>query len=204
MAPKIVDKEAKKNQIVLAAMQVFSKLGFAKTKMIDIAEAAGIGKGTIYEYFRSKEEIFASAFYAMFSEMEQRLEQIVNSELDPQDKIKQLVIVALDFHGEDSGEFAAIMMDFWAEGIRTKNEDMLDVINLKQIYRNFRKLIANIVEQGIETGVFKEVDVSSYAAIMIAALDGIFLQIIMEPEIIENEKIIKTFEDTMLAGLLER
>ena len=59
MAPKIVDKEAKKTQIIIAATQVFSKLGVAKTKMIDIAQAAGIGKGTIYEYFRSKEEIFS-------------------------------------------------------------------------------------------------------------------------------------------------
>ena len=62
MSPKIIDKEAKKAEILQAAMQVFSRKGVAKTRMADIAVAAGIGKGTIYEYFRSKEEIFAAAF----------------------------------------------------------------------------------------------------------------------------------------------
>ena len=60
--PKIVDKAAKKNEILLAAMRLFAEKGVVNSKMADIAIAAGIGKGTIYEYFRSKEEIFGEAF----------------------------------------------------------------------------------------------------------------------------------------------
>jgi TetR/AcrR family transcriptional regulator, repressor for uid operon len=203
MSPRIVDKDAKKKQIILAAMQVFSRLGVAKTKMVDIAAAAAIGKGTIYEYFRSKEQIFFTAFNTMFSEMEERLQEIVRSDKNPREKLQSLVKITLDYHSEDSGEFAAIMMDFWAEGIRNKNEQILDVINLKEIYIKFRELIAGIVKEGIKQGLFKKVDVSSYAAITIAALDGLFLQIIMEPQIMDNKKIMKTFEDTLISGLLE-
>ncbi len=49
MPPKKIDKNAKKKQIIQAAMQVFSEKSVVNTKMIDIAKAAGIGKGTIYE-----------------------------------------------------------------------------------------------------------------------------------------------------------
>jgi AcrR family transcriptional regulator len=204
MSPKIVDKEAKKNQIIQAAIQVFARHGVAKTKMVNIAEAAGIGKGTIYEYFRSKEEIFATAFNTMFAEMEIRLEQIVHSSLSPHEKLSQLIKASIDFYGDEASEFAAIMMDFWAEGIRTKNDEILHAISLKQIYRKFRHLISNIVKEGIREGTFRKTDPTSFAAITIAALDGIFLQIIMEPDIINNTEIIKTLENTLIAGLLEK
>ena len=204
MSPKIVDKEAKKQQIILAAIHVFARHGVTKSKMADIALAAGVGKGTIYEYFRSKEEIFASAFNTMFAEMEIRLEQVVHSSINPKEKLKQLIDASIDFYSHEATEFAAIMMDFWAEGIRTKNEDILHAINLKQIYRRFRQLIANIVKEGIAEGIFRKVDPVSFAAITMAALDGIFLQIIMEPEIIHFKKIKKTFENSLIAGLLEK
>ena len=200
MSPKIVDKEAKKNQIIHAAIHVFARHGVAKTKMVHIAEAAGIGKGTIYEYFRSKEEIFSTAFNTLFAEMEIRLGQIVHSHLTPREKLTQLIRTSVDFYGDEASEFAAIMMDFWAEGIRTKNDEILHAINLKQIYQKFRRLISSIVKEGI----FKKTDPTSFAAITMAALDGIFLQIIMEPEIINNKKIIQTFENTLIAGLLEK
>jgi AcrR family transcriptional regulator len=204
MSPKIVDKQAKKQQIIQAAIQVFARYGVAKSKMADIALAAGIGKGTIYEYFRSKEEIFSSAFNTMFAEMEIRLEQVVHSSSSPEVKLKQLIDASIDFYSDEATEFAAIMMDFWAEGIRTKNENILHAIDLKQIYRKFRQLIAKIVKEGIKQGIFRKVDPVSFAAITIAALDGIFLQIIMEPEIINYKKIKETFENSLIAGLLER
>ncbi len=56
--PKIVDKEAKRKDILNAAIHVFVEQGAAKTKIADIAKRANIGKGTIYEYFSSKEDIF--------------------------------------------------------------------------------------------------------------------------------------------------
>ncbi len=202
MSPKIVDKEEKKNQIIQAAMQVFSKNGITKSKMIDIAKAAGIGKGTIYEYFRSKEEIFSAAFHAMFADMDMMLNEGLQSTDDPTDKLELIIGITLDYHKEDAGEFAGIMMDFWAEGIRTKNEQLINTISLKQIYEQFRALISEIVIDGMNKGIFKQVDPIAFAAITIAALDGLFLQIIMDPEVIKINKIKNTFTETLFAGLL--
>ncbi len=60
--PKIVDKEAKRKKILEASMRVFAKKGVENTKMKDIAKSAGIGKGTIYEYFNSRDEILQKSF----------------------------------------------------------------------------------------------------------------------------------------------
>ena len=55
-------KEDKQKQIIRAAAEVFAKKGFARTVMADIALQAGIGKGTTYEYFKSKEDLFFAVF----------------------------------------------------------------------------------------------------------------------------------------------
>ena len=55
------DKTIKRQLIMDAALQVFVQNGYEKTKIIDVAKTAGIGKGTVYEYFSSKEELIARA-----------------------------------------------------------------------------------------------------------------------------------------------
>ena len=55
--PKIVRKNQKKREIALAAIELFYKNGLVKTSVESIAKAAGVGKGTVYLYFHSKEEI---------------------------------------------------------------------------------------------------------------------------------------------------
>ena len=52
------DKSKKRQLIMEAALQVFVEHGYEKTKIIDVARTAGIGKGTVYEYFESKEALF--------------------------------------------------------------------------------------------------------------------------------------------------
>ena len=53
------DKSKKRQLIMEAALQVFVEHGYEKTKIIDVARTAGIGKGTVYEYLKSKEALFA-------------------------------------------------------------------------------------------------------------------------------------------------
>ena len=138
----------------------------------------------------------------MFDEMGQMTQQAFADTDDPIEKLKLLVSITLDYHKEDAGEFAGIMMDFWAEGIRTKNDEIMNIINLQGIYAEYREMISVIIDDGIRKGVFKKVNSNAFAAITIAMLDGIFLQIIMDPEIINVDKIKKTITDTLFSGLI--
>ena len=52
------NKKDKRRLIIEAAMKIFARDGFHKATISDIAEVAGIGKGTVYEYFNSKTELF--------------------------------------------------------------------------------------------------------------------------------------------------
>lgn len=201
MAPKIVDKEAKKLEIIHAAVKVFSKKGMVKAKMADIAETAGIGKGTIYEYFRSKEDIFAAGFKIFFQDMEKEIESALKSTENPVEQLK--ILIRLSFTGflQHGAEMAAIMMDFWAEGIRNKDEKILSAIDLKKIYHEYRIIIQSILNNGIEKGIFRQMDTLHTASFLIGALDGVMLQWIMDHNVIDLEKMTDSVIDTVLNGI---
>jgi len=202
--PKIVDKEAKKMEILHAAMQVFAKKGVVKTKIIDIATTAGVGKGTIYEYFRSKEEIFASAYIYFFQMMESMVREGLSKEDDPLKQLELVLSISLDAFLHIGEEYADIMMDFWAEGIRNKNQDLIDAINLKGDYADYRKMIQKILKKGIKSGVFKPIDTKSMAAILIGAFDGIMLQWIMDHKAINLRKVPAVLLNGFIEGIRMR
>ena len=199
--PKIIDKKAKKLEILHAAAKVFAEKGVVKTKMVDIAAEAGIGKGTIYEYYRSKEEIFGDTFRFIFDHMESQLANGIGHTQDPVLKLKKLIQVTLNEFLEHSGDLAGIMMDFWAEGIRSKDNDVLSIINLELVYSEYKLLIADILHDGIKKGIFRKVDVNSLAVIIIGSMDGIMLQWIINKDIVNLDKISEVMIDTLLSGI---
>ena len=91
MCPKIVDKQLKKQEILKAAMRVFAQQGVACTKMEDVAYEAGIGKGTIYEYFKSKDDIFKDAFNHFTEQLDTVMASRLYKVYDPIEKLKALV-----------------------------------------------------------------------------------------------------------------
>ncbi len=199
--PKVIDKEAKKKEIIFAALSVFASKGVVKTKMIDIAEAAGIGKGTIYEYFRSKEEIFAAGFVLFFEDMEKMIEKALEGTDDPEQQLQLLMDTSLDSLNQYGPDFAAIMMDFWAEGIRNKDEEFLTAINMPRIYEEYRRLVRGILENGIKKGVFKSCNTLQTSAALIGAFDGIMLQWIMDRDMIDIEAAYASLLEHFLNGI---
>ena len=202
--PKIVDKEAKKMEILHAAMKVFSQKGVVKTKMIDIAVAGGVGKGTIYEYFRSKEEIFATAFSYFFENMTTTISSAIEGEKNPLRQLQLLVQKSFDaiLHGGD--DFPDIMMDFWAEGVRNKNEDVLQTVNLKAMYAEYRKMVKQILENGINNGVFRPIDTQAAASVFIGSFDGIMLQWILDRKEINLPEVTKVLLDSFINGIVKK
>ncbi|GAB4339228.1 MAG: TetR/AcrR family transcriptional regulator [Calditrichia bacterium] len=200
--PKIVDKEQKQSEIIMAAIRVFGREGVVKAKMAEVAREAGIGKGTIYEYFRSKEELFGACFDFLFQKTEQEALQKLGSILDPVKRLKALVLETSRIYIEEYGDFISIMMDFWAEGIRKKNDGILQTMDLPRLYEEFRQLISGIIEEGKAAGRIKEsVDSLYLASSIIAVLDGLMLQWMLDPKLIAFLPAVDIFMDSLLNGI---
>ncbi len=201
MTPKIVDKEEKRNHILEAAIKVFAKLGLPNAKMMHIAEAAGIGKGTIYEYFKSKEELFIAAFHTFIEQAGDTIQKKVSKVDDPIDKLHAYFDAWTEFMDSDILEFADIMLDIWASGLRL--HEGKDKFHIADMYRVYRIQITEILDDGIRKGKFKPVNTTITSSIIIGTLDGLMIQWVMDRNIYQLKEAVAQLKDIMVDGLTE-
>lgn len=202
MCAKVVDKKEKKEQILIAAMQVFAKKGFTKTTISDIANAVGIGKGTVYEYFSNKEEIINHSFNFFVHTLELDFQEVLIQDIPANEK---LVLILDGFsHFLDSGatEHVELMFDFWSESIKNKESKGLMFQEMNKFYHSYREIFADIIIEGMGDGSFKKnVNPRSIASMIVGALDGVMVQWILDQDNIDFKDIVKTLTNTVLNGI---
>lgn len=197
--PKIVDKEEKKATILEASIRVFAEKGWRNTKIADIAKAADIGKGTVYEYFHSKDELLTATFRYFMTQAETivagRLAQID----DPLNRLETYISSWADILESESMDYLEIMLDFWAEGIRSK--DRFSSLDLMKVYYDNRQFIEQLLEDCISEGRIKKIDTQIVASIIIGTLDGLLIQWILDKNVFDIKKAVSSFARLMLDGL---
>lgn len=199
--PIIVDKIEKKGKILEAAISVFAKKGAANTKMTDIADAAKIGKGTIYEYFTSKDDIFIAAFYYIMKKAEDVIVNRLSEIQDPLEKLRSFFDAWKEIFSGEFKDYMEIMLDFWAEGIRSKNEAA--TFSLKKIYDENRQIIKDILDECVAQNKIQPVNTKIAASIILGALDGEMVQWITDPHIFSIEEGFDTMVEIILNGLIK-
>ncbi|KJS81349.1 MAG: hypothetical protein JM58_17130 [Peptococcaceae bacterium BICA1-8] len=190
-------EKPKKQLILEAAFEVFTKKGFHSTKVEEIAERAGIGKGTIYEYFKSKADVFHEMYIWYVDKYFAELEEGLLIETEPVDKLLKIVknhIVFLTNMKSLAGKLlseSSSNMDMGAEFKKT----------MVSSYKEKMDRIKVIIEEGIKKGVFREIDVTLCTMFFFGSLGGIshamfLLDIDINPDAVA-EKVI----DILLNGI---
>lgn len=194
-------KKKKRQMIIEAARVVFAQRGYTGTLVAQIASQAGVGKGTVYEYFGSKEEVFLAVFQdymdrltqgimveinALGGSVQQRLEAIVDR-----------VIAAFEAERESYG----LVMEFWsAAAVGPMRNRFLDLF--RQAYHHLRALITGLFQQGVSNGEFKHnLDFDALGAALIGAVDAICLQAWFDPQV-DAADTSRKFVQAMMLGLL--
>lgn len=164
------EKQERKRQILAAARTLLFSEGLQGTSINKIAEKAELAIGTIYFYFRNKEEIFAALQQEGLSILYARIQEAMKQDQNPETRLRATARVYLDFSRE--------------------NKDYFDIINYflsspkvlfspsvkEQIDENGNRVIQTMVktiEQGISAGIFREVDAWRFAMMFWAALHGL-------------------------------
>jgi AcrR family transcriptional regulator len=200
VTPKIVDRNEKKNLIIRAAIRVFSKMGFARSKMIQVAEAAGIGKGTIYEYFKSKEDLIAAVFNTFVQEIEIEISKKISRLEDPVDKLRIYFNSWLEILNDDFLEYGDLMIDIWAESVRL--HEGKDIFDLKGMYQRLGIQLASILNQGITQKRFKSFDTTVLSSVILATMDGLFLQWLLNKKAFNMQDAVRQMSEILIEGIL--
>jgi AcrR family transcriptional regulator len=172
-------KDRKKNKtslIIEAAARVFANRGYSGTLMADIAAEAGIGKGTIYEYFPSKEGLFFAVFEWFVQITKAEAKVSISALGGPASERLQALNDALLRSWLDMLDMYSLVMEFWSASASSQMRQRFKLA-FREGYRDFRQIVSALIRDGIETGEFQpEVDAESVAAALVGAWDALLLQ----------------------------
>jgi len=201
MSPRKVDKGEKKRHIMISAIKVFAEKGLKSAKIADIAAEAGIGKGTVYEYFSGRDEIFIDACNQMIADITADIKEVASSGRSPTEKIRAMTRTALEFSDKFTPEMSAFITDFWAEGIRKQYQPEKGLINIKPVYDEFRETYKRILQDGINCGEFRPIDTHMFASALIGIIDGLQIQWVLDPQTFHFREMADTLIDLFLNGI---
>ena len=168
MCPRVTDqyKTEVKEKIVQAAITTFSKYGYDKTRMDDIAESANLGKGTLYLYFKSKEELFYAISENSIKELKEQLSKLFSKKED-------LVHDAEKFYDQ----YRNLIHDSEKVSFEMIAESSRNPKLRKALYKQRMKvydIVIDYLRRQIEKGFFrKDVDVNAIASGLVALYDGL-------------------------------
>ena len=168
----VADKRA---AILRAAIQVFARNGYFNAKVADIARAAGVADGTVYLYFKSKEEILHSVFDHTMAEAIANGRAEMAKLQDPREKLRAIARTHLSLLGADKD--LAIVFQVELRG-STKFMEDFSTAGLGEYLQDIRSLI----EEGQAAGVFRPaLNATVTAKILYGALDEMATNWILSP-----------------------
>ncbi|HZX21765.1 MAG TPA: TetR/AcrR family transcriptional regulator [Clostridia bacterium] len=159
-------KEQRRIEIIEAAVRVFGEDGYHKGKVEKIAEEAGIGKGTVYEYFSSKKEIFQQMLKHVFETYIEEAKKTASKENSARDKFMALLNYHWNFIDLYINAIEQIFFQF---------KNISDEIGpyIIQSHKDMISFLAEIIVEGMETGEIRtDIDKEGAAFIMLSVIAG--------------------------------
>jgi len=195
-------KDARPGELIAAAIDAFAERGFAAARLEDIAQRAGVTKGTVYLYFAGKEELFEAA-------VRQTLVQ----------GIARGLATVRDFDGPTPELLRVVLTHWWHGVVRTKAAALGKIMcaearnfpQLAQFYYNnviepALRLQRRIIERGIARGEFRQVPVAHTPVFIVAAF--VYVQVheasfakALPATAIEGDGYLEAFIDFVLRAL---
>ena len=180
------EKERRRQQIIIAAKRIFSAKGFNKATIEDIAKEAEISPGTIYIYFKNKDELYASLSIRILQHLNIRLEHVKNqNNVNIEQRIATLKDALYDIYNFDPLILINLFHLQSSESLKNLSFKLLSEI--KRLSQDSLKIMADIFSEGINNGVFIKTNPNALADIFWALFSGVILWE-ESKKIIDNKK----------------
>lgn len=196
MSPKIVDREQKRLQIIGSAFNVLQERGYKNTKMEDIANEAGMGKGTLYEYFSGKDELVAATIETIIRLSQDSIYGELDAIEDPEERIRRYIRLLADVFTEETSIFRLFIEITAGAGSAAKLDRMA---YLAQAYERTIDRVEGILKEGMEKGVFKKLDARPTATLLVCIMDGLQLPYGLDEKMVDVKGVNKVIEEMVLA-----
>jgi len=189
----------KRERILASAMRVFASKGFFGAKVSDIAEDAGVADGTIYLYFKSKDDILISLFEEQMEKVQSVLTGAMDGATSAEAKLRRFVDAYMDLVSENRHAAEVITIE-----LRQSAKFMKEYKNPR--FAEFLKTLAHVIDEGQRQGSFRaDVPAPIAARALFGALDELALMwVTARGDKIDIRKVAGWIGDLVLQGLTSK
>jgi AcrR family transcriptional regulator len=197
----IAPREAVKDSILNATDRLLARFGYRKMTVEDIAAEAGIGKGTIYLHFSSKEEVVLSHIDRIVDRLKERLREIAASDNSAAERLRLMLLTRVLFRFDSIQHYTQSLNDLLAvlrPGVLARRA---------QYFEAEAQIFAQVLTAGRESGEFSFDDEYSTAHALLQATNGLLPYSLSTTELGAREEVEQRAADVanlMLRGVLSR
>jgi TetR/AcrR family fatty acid metabolism transcriptional regulator len=179
----------KKEIIIRAALEMFCEKGFHSTKMEEIAERANIGKGTIYEYFRSKESLFDNAVRSGMDYFDKIVMEEVASKSTAKERLEAMIRGHIKILFQFKNLAKLFSMDLFSNVEMEKLKSLNHRDHDHHYFTERLELVIDIVKKGADQGEFRRIDPFAVAFTVFSSVFGAAFRMLLYPgeEMTETE-----------------
>lgn len=171
-----VSREDKRRRIIDAAVEVFAEKGFFGAKVSEVAKRADVADGTIYLYFKSKDDLLISLFEEKMDEIIARLTEILAPLDDPEAKMRRYIAAHLELTSEQPHLMQVLTVEL-RQSARFIKEYR------PQGFKRYLEIIGAILEEGQAKGVFRsDLDPAVFRRALFGAIDEISLEWVLRAQ----------------------
>jgi AcrR family transcriptional regulator len=184
-------------QAILAAASVFSEKGFHGATTKDIAERLGIKQGSLYYYFKSKEEALEEVCLFGIQDYVERMDEIAGSDQPFEAKLMAVLTSHLSSYREKN------------EALKVHNDERLYLppekrARLKELGTHYREKLERIIEEGVADGTLRESLDCHFVAQSVIGLCNAWGEMIVRDPALDVFALIRNCADLLLTGFRER
>lgn len=184
------EQQMRRDTIIEAARRLFHDKGFELTTVEEIASSAELGKGTIYSYFKSKDEIYIAILESEFDILLGRMNRVILNFTTAEHALNELFDTFIQYSRERRGLIKAIFLQIEQQPSLRMREV---VLRLKEKTGEWVKLMAYVLQKGIDRGEFKGFSIERMANSVI----GLILGLVIQSELGQIKEDLSNYRDSV-------
>lgn len=199
MSPNEELEQERRQQILDAAETVFSEQGFNDARMDDIVAESGLSKGALYWYYKGKDAIIMALLDRVFISEMDSAEALISAQGTAEERLHTFTQAAV----RDIRHFERFMtLGYEFVALAARREEVRK--KLRGYYSRYTRILAEIIEQGVENGELAEVNPRQAALAIIGMYEGITLMWFIDPKSIDWDELADLPLEMILGGIRRR
>ena len=196
-----IQRESIRDEILDATDRLLARFGYKKMTIDDLAQEVGIGKGTVYLHFSSKEEIALSHIDRIIERMKVRLKEISSADVSPDERLREMLLTRVLFRFDSVQHYTQSLNDLLAD-LRPRL-----LARRRRYFEDEAQIFAEVLQEGDKIKIFSVPDALKTAETLLLATNSLLPYSLNTKELGERSEIeerVRRLADLLLTGLLRR